>query len=211
MPSNRAALRAKSSLQQGGSMKISSPSVCSLMIGALILQGCATTGSTGSNVGSAPAPVTQSAGSSLAVPEGNGKPLATAGTRDRFQAVAATVREQMARGGRFEFVSRLERETVEAKLADMQSLFDRFGAVDKMDSDSKIRLFNDQELINGILTRNDSNREICAREVPVGTHFPTMVCHTYGEIRRQQQGLIRFLDRSGPQTKPHVGPLGSGH
>lgn len=118
--------------------------------------------------------------------------------------MAAAVRKEMSRGGRFQFVSGKERQAVDARLADMQALFDRFGAVDKMDVDSKIRLFNDQEKINGILTRTDSNRQICTREMPVGTHFPKMVCQTYGEMRRQQQGDSNFLLRGmlAPRNLP---------
>lgn len=133
-----------------------------------------------------------------------------ADTKQRFDDVAAAVRKEMAPGGRFEFVSGLERHTVDQRLADMQALFNRFGAVAKMDADSKVRLFDDQEKIDGILTRNDSNRQICIREIPVGTHFPKMMCRTYGEIRRLQQSNSNFMLRGNIQPPNvnlgHTGP-----
>lgn len=142
--------------------------------------------------------------------DANDKVAVRADTKTRFEAVAAAVRKEMSPGGRFEFVSRLERDTVNRRLADMQTLFSQFGAVAKMDADSKVRLYNDQEEINGILTRNDSNRQICTREVPVGTHFPKMVCETYGELRREQLRTTEFLDRPGMQRR-HAGSPGSVH
>ncbi|HJP98086.1 MAG TPA: hypothetical protein VJ862_05930 [Rhodanobacteraceae bacterium] len=89
----------------------------------------------------------------------------------------------------------MDRQIVDARLAEMQSLFDQFGSVHDMDVDTKVRLFNDQGKINGVLTRNDSNRQICAREMPVGTHFPKIFCETYGEMSRQQQRNSGFLLR----------------
>lgn len=133
-------------------------------------------------------------------------------TKQRFDEVAAAVRKEMSSGGRFEFVSRRERYTVDRQLADMQALFNQFGAVDKMDANSKVRLFNDQEEINGILTRNDSDRRICVREVPVGTHFVKMVCETYGELKQEQLRTTEFLNRPGIQrAKPGEGSTASTH
>lgn len=186
-----------------------------LVFAALVLQGCAQSGEVRPSeyTGAGPVPASASPGGGAAVPmDADNKVVVGADTKERFDAVAAAVRKEMSPGGRFEFVSGLERRTVDARLADMQSLFDQFGMVDKMDADSKIRLFNDQEKINGILTGNDGNRLICTREVPVGTHFPKMVCETYSEIRRQQQRNTEILDRPSMQrAKPPIGSPGSTH
>lgn len=180
-----------------------------LVLAMLGVQGCAPSGN--ARAGASPAVTTRPASAAPATgaafpTNGEDKVAVRADTRQRFEAVAAAVRQEMSPGGRFEFVSGLERDTVDHRLADMQALFDRFGTVDEMDADSKVRLFNDQEKINGILTRNDSNREVCIREMPMGTHFPKIVCQTYGELRRQQEGNSDYLHR-GNLAPPKL-PLG---
>ncbi|HVX04692.1 MAG TPA: hypothetical protein VHA71_06175 [Rhodanobacteraceae bacterium] len=185
-----------------------------LMLGTLIVQGCTreSVRPDGSSVVAGTAPAATSSTGGAATRAGDEDKVAVrADTRQRFDAVAAAVRKEMSPGGRFEFVSGVDHHTVDQLLADMQALFNQFGAVDKMDADSKIRLFNDQEKINGILTKNDSNRQICTREMPVGTHFPKVVCETYGEIRREQQRNTDFVQRRSMQRKFVAGSMGSTH
>ena len=55
-----------------------------------------------------------------------------------------------------------------------------------MNDATKTELFNDQEAINGILTKDDSNRVVCSYERPLGSLIPQKTCRTYGEIQRQQ-------------------------
>ncbi|MGH8146656.1 MAG: hypothetical protein ACREPY_10015 [Rhodanobacteraceae bacterium] len=160
-----------------------------LAIGALIvLQGCAQTGGTQpdtTQAASVPMQTTSASVSSsktAAIPENDGKPVVTADTKDNFEAVAAAIRKEMQPGGRFAFVTKTGRQTVDAGLMDMGTLFDQYGGVDKMGPAAQGRLLQDQNSINEILARYDSNRRICWKETPVGTHFPTTVCRTLGEI-----------------------------
>ena len=69
------------------------------------------------------------------------------------------------------------------------------GSVDQLSADSKTKVFNDQELINTILTsaREDS-RMVCTREKKVGSHRTTSICKTVAERRRdmeESQGALR--------------------
>lgn len=166
-----------------------------LVFAALVMQGCAQSDEVRPSefTGAGPVPASASPGGAAAVPiDADNKVAVGADTKERFDAVAAAVRKEMSPGGRFEFVSGLERRTVDARLADMRSLFDQFGMVDKMDADSKIRLFNDQEKINGILTRNDGNRLVCTREVPVGTHSPKWFAKRTARSGASSRGIPRF-------------------
>src|SRR5690348_3710884 len=88
--------------------------------------------------------------------------------KDDFMAVAAAVRQQMAPGGRWEYANNMEKEQVNRDLNDMQSLFDKYGSTDKMDSNTKMQLVNDQEAVNEILTKRDDNHIVCTNEVPLG-------------------------------------------
>jgi len=191
-----------------------------LSIGALVvLQGCAQTGGTmpdTAQTAKVPVQNTTDSGSvtaTAAIPENDGKPVVTANTKDNFEAVAAAIRKEMQPGGRFAFVTKAGRQTVETGLTDMGTLFDQYGGVDKMGPAAQGKLLEDQNAINEILARYDANRRICWKETPVGTHFPTTVCRTLGEIQNQQshskQNLeeMRQLQR---QTSPAPG-VGPGH
>lgn len=181
-------------------MKISSPLLYSLMIGALILQGCATTGSTESNQAMAvPAPspaavpATQPAGAPTVVPEENGRPVIKADSKENFEAVVAAIHQQMQPGGRWQFIDKSERATIDGSFFDMGKLYDQFGSVDKMDQNAKVRLFADQGTVNAILTKKDGDRLVCRSEMPVGSHLPVKTCKTYAQIQAEQRGAQEML------------------
>jgi hypothetical protein len=111
-----------------------------------------------------------------------------------FESVAAAVRQELQRGGRWEYTSKLEKEQVNQRLDDMQALFEQFGAVDKMDQNTKARLFNDQEAVNEILTKRDDQHLVCENIEPIGSHIPQRVCRTYGDIRHEQDNARWQLD-----------------
>lgn len=183
-------------------MKASNLLTVTVAIAAMMLQGCAETGATKANTAEAAAPVqaasatTASSESSANIPEANGKPVVVADNKANFDLVAAAIRKQMQPGGRFGFVDNTGRQTVESRLADMQTLFDQYGSVDKMQGPVQTKLLTDQNAVNEVLARNDGNRRICWRETPVGTHFPTMVCRTLAEIQAQRQNARQNLDQN---------------
>ncbi|HEX7111159.1 MAG TPA: hypothetical protein VF216_01855 [Mizugakiibacter sp.] len=124
-------------------------------------------------------------------------------TKDNFEAVAAAVRKQMAPGGYYQYVQDDERKTVEGRLGDMRTLFDRRSTVDQMTAEEKAQLANDQEAINAILAKRDSRRIICERVRPTGSNIPRRVCRTYGELENERLGVQRTMQdlRNSPQLK----------
>jgi hypothetical protein len=169
------------------------------VIGALILQGCATTGAESSK-GMAPAPVaapaTQPAAAPTAkVPEENGKPVVRADTADNFAAVVAAIQQQMQPGGRWQYINNQERATINGSFGDMKTLYDQFGSVDKMDQAARTRLLADQNTVNAILTQKDGDRLICETSMPVGSHLPIKTCKTYAQMQAQQRGAQEFMRR----------------
>jgi hypothetical protein len=125
--------------------------------------------------------------------------------KDDFSAVVAAVHQQMAPGGHWEFVDATERTDIDAKFKDMQSLFDKYATVDKMDNDSKARLYLDQEGINAILTQRDSRRMICKSENPIGSIIPKRTCRTYGAIQKDRDNAQQFMQQ---QARPGLTPGG---
>lgn len=75
----------------------------------------------------------------------------------------------------------------------MSALFDKFDTVDKMDQPAKLRLFNDQEEVNAILTRRDGQQLVCENVAPVGSHIQRKTCATYREIQMRQQDTQKYL------------------
>lgn len=204
-------------------MQASNRWILPLAIGALVLQGCATTGGStqpaatqvSAPAQTAAASVPVSKPSTTAIPENDGQPVVKADTKDNFDAVATAVRQQMQPGGRYAFVDKTGRETVEAKLGDMGTLFGQYGSVNKMDPAAQQQLLADQNAINEVLARYDSNRRICWHETPVGTLFPKTVCRTLGQIQSEHRDAQHNLDQAQKfiqqQNQIKYGPVGGGH
>ena len=123
-----------------------------------------------------------------------------ADTKEAFATVVAGVRGEMVDGGKYEFVQTKERVQIDEKFNDMTTLFDQYGTVSAMTQDAKIRLFNDQEVVNSILTKRDRDRVICTNKAPIGSHIPVTSCHTYAQEVEAREGTKKILsDWSRPQ------------
>lgn len=122
------------------------------------------------------------------------KQIVKADNAKDFAVVVSAVHQEMQTGGRYEFTPEAERGTIDSRLSDMSALFQKRGTVDAMTADEKVRLMNDQSQVNAILTKRDSERLICKREAPTGSHLTRSVCRTYGEIERAQRDSTRYLE-----------------
>ena len=128
-----------------------------------------------------------------------------ADTPEKFELVSANVRKAMEPGGRYEYVKPEERKTIEKKLDEIGTLFQKNGSVDAMSQETKIELFNAQEVVNSILTRRDGERVICKKEAPIGSHIPITTCHTYAQeedAHRNSSSLSRSRSRTTPTRAP---------
>lgn len=122
------------------------------------------------------------------------KAVVKADTKEAFDTVAAQVRAEMNADGRYAYIKPDERDKVDASLAEMGRLFDTNGSVDKMDKDTKVKLFNAQETVNGILTLRDRDRLICERGAQPGTRIVGTSCHTYGDLEAARQASAKFMN-----------------
>jgi hypothetical protein len=134
-------------------------------------------------------------------------PQVQADTRAKFAVVSEEVLKQMGPGGRFEFVTKEEYAKVNDNLNAMSALFDKFATVSAMDRDTRIALFNDQEVVNSILKRRDSERLICRSELPTGSHIPATKCRTYGDLERSNTETKNFLERFQQKGQPNGGSI----
>jgi hypothetical protein len=129
-----------------------------------------------------------------------------ADNKDDFAAVVAAVHQQMLPGGHYEFTSKKDRADIDTQFSAMQTLFDRYGTVDKMDQVSKVQLFNEQQAVNALLTHNNSDRLICEHVAPLGSNIPKTICRTFGEVQREQRDSQHYL-----QTFQQVPQYKGGH
>jgi len=153
--------------------------------------------------------VALAAASSIAAKENYKEQAVKADTKEAFTDVATTVRKEMEDGGRYEYVKPKEREQVEQNLNLMGTLFDKYGTVQAMSEDTKVKLFNAQEVVNSILTLRDRDRVICKKDAPLGSHIPVVSCHTYGQAEDARRGTQRQLDDW--KHPPCTGGMCAGH
>jgi hypothetical protein len=113
--------------------------------------------------------------------------IVKAENKDDFTVVVAAIHQLMQPGGRYEHVSASERAAIDQRFTDMGAIFQQYGSVAQMNPDAKVRLFNDQEFVNGTLTHRDNKRLVCEHVAPVGSHIPRTTCRTYGEIMQSHR------------------------
>ena len=116
-----------------------------------------------------------------------------ADTAEKFNATAESVRKEMESGGRYQYVKPEERKKIDAALDDMTKLFAENGSVAAMNQDTKVKLFNDQEVVNSILQQRDGDRVICKNEAPLGSHIPVTSCHTYAQEVEAREGARKQM------------------
>ena len=86
---------------------------------------------------------------------------------------------------------RLVRDTLDRMSENLGSVVD----LAQMSEAQRAQLFNDQELVNTVLTmaENDS-RMVCRRSGKLGTNFKTTTCETVRDRRERQEADRRAID-----------------
>ncbi|MGA8278143.1 MAG: hypothetical protein WB784_08115 [Rhodanobacteraceae bacterium] len=124
-----------------------------------------------------------------------------ADTAAKFTPLADSIRHQMEPGGRYEFIGSSDKRLVDTKLNEMESLLKASGSVAGMPEADRIKLFNAQEQVNGILADNASDRLICQKVAPTGSHLPITICKTYGELARNRAESRKEFDTISDQSR----------
>lgn len=124
------------------------------------------------------------------------KPVA-ADTPEKFTLLIADLHHEMGTGGRYEFISPEQKGKVDADLSTMAAMLQKSGSVDAMKEQDKVRLFNTQEHVNGILAHNDINRLVCEHRAPLGSSIPITMCRTLGEIAHSRKTGQKSMEEAG--------------
>lgn len=114
------------------------------------------------------------------------------------------IEEKLADGESYSEIKDRDREQVQGALKRIASALTRAGTVDALDEKEKAAVFNDQELINNILTQaGEDSRLVCRREKRVGSHRVTTQCTTVGQRRREADESQKALrDNQGIKLPP---------
>lgn len=102
---------------------------------------------------------------------------------------------QLADGKTYSEISSKDRGVVTAALDRIEVKLSGVGGVESLTMEQKVEVFNDQEVVNTLLTkaRKDS-RLVCKRETTVSSRLPTTQCLTVAERKRayeEAQSMIR--------------------
>jgi hypothetical protein len=128
------------------------------------------------------------------------KPNLSANDYAGFQAQSQVIRRDLNEGKLYSELDQKQRGEVTAALDRIDAALQSHGNVAALPEETKLRVFNDQELVNTILTKGrDDSRLLCTRETPVGSHRPVNSCKTVAERRRDRersQDTMRDLQRA---------------
>ncbi len=130
---------------------------------------------------------------SLAVAKKEVEKVVVADTAPKFELLVEKIHDQMGEGERYEFMSKRDRQTVDLSFKKMAALLTASGSVEAMNSDERMKLFNEQEKVNGLLARNADDRLVCTHVAPAGSHIPVKSCRTAREINMERNNSRRDM------------------
>lgn len=134
--------------------------------------------------------------------------------QEKFEDQAAAIRQEMTKGGRFEFVTAMERAEVDAQLQRIAALLSQ-RAGQRLDDDDQLDIYAAQENANAILTRRDGRRLICEYSAPTGSNRKVKQCATYAERTRAHNETRNYMretlgkNLAEPQVE-NLRPIGLG-
>ena len=114
-----------------------------------------------------------------------------------FEKQKEKILADLAEGKVYAEISQTDRIEVRNALNRIGDSLQRAGGVDQLSSDDKVKVINDQELVNTILTRaGEDSRLVCTREKKVGSHRVTTQCQTVAQRRRMREESQQELGKN---------------
>ena len=102
-----------------------------------------------------------------------------------FDAQRSVILAALQDGKTYAEIKAEDGREVRASLDRIAGLLDGRPTVASLSEAEKVKVFNEQEVVNTILTRaRADSRVVCTRERRVGSHRTTSVCYTVAERRR---------------------------
>lgn len=122
-----------------------------------------------------------------------------------FALQAQQIRNDLA-GDAYSELGKEDRRSVDAALTRMGATLVEGVDINRLSEAEKVQLFNDQELVNTVLTRaRADSRVVCKREKTVGSHRAVSQCLTVAERRRIREESSELLQANQRAlSKPEI-------
>lgn len=121
-----------------------------------------------------------------------------------FLASRDAIEKEIRASAVFRELDLAERKEVTRALDRMERVLTGIDSVEALDPPVRTQLFNDQELVNNLLTRAQSDdRVVCQRSKRVGSKLYSNTCLTVGDRRRSKESVqeeIQRLQRQWPEV-----------
>jgi len=139
--------------------------------------------------------------------------LPVAASKTHFEALKTQLTGQLETA-KFSDIKPDDKRTVLKALDRIQARYDKVSKSDQMSDQDRVDMFNDQEIINTIITRAAvDSRMICERTTPAGTHVIRVTCMTLAMRKeRAQSGQDSMNDvlHDGNNTFPGATTMRTG-
>ena len=124
----------------------------------------------------------------------------------KFLDQRASIEKKLGDGKTYAEITSKERAEVQGALARISSALSSVESVDALQEDVKVAVFNDQALVNQILSKaSEDSRVVCMRDVQTGSHRKANTCKTVAERRREREGSLDTLRRLTTPTSVKAG------
>lgn len=105
-----------------------------------------------------------------------------------FAAQRAQIEADLADGKTYAEISAADKAIVRESLARITGALEGVESIDSLSDDAKVRVFNDQEQINQILTAAEADsRLVCSSETKTGSRRKVTTCLTVAERNRRRE------------------------
>lgn len=112
-------------------------------------------------------------------------PLVKADART-FPSAKAQIEKDLADGKTYGELTATKKREVLAALERIEDVLAEAASVEALPTEAKVKLINDQEFVNTVLTQGrEDSRLICRQETKTGSHRRTPKCQTVAERRRE--------------------------
>ncbi len=120
-----------------------------------------------------------------------------------FSAQRAKIEKQFADGKTYAEIAPGDRQRVQEALQRMGGELDGVASTEQMQTEARTRLFNDQELVNNILTQAAADsRLVCEHHTPTGSRMKVTTCETVAERDRRRQNDQNELQKLQRTVSP---------
>lgn len=111
-----------------------------------------------------------------------------------YEAVIADIRTNLEPGGKYAYVPKNDRPAVEEQLNIISSILAKVDSVEELNQRRRVRLFNAQEKLNGLLLQSEADRQHCQTTKLTGTHRTQTVCLTNKQREEAEETRRRFTN-----------------